>query len=473
MISINILPDEILLAIFDFYVEVDVGVLETKREIEGWQSLVHVCRRWRSIVFESPCRLNLRLFGTRDTPARDTLDVWPALPLIIADYSHVPEGLDNIIAILEHRDRVCQIELTVIASSLEIVSAAMQVPFPELTHLRLKSYNGSIPDSFLGGSAPRLRYFSIETISFPGLPKLLLSATHLVDLRLIDIPHSGYISPEAMVVVLSTLTSLESLRLDFQSPRSRLDQASRRPPPLIRSVIPALTMFSFEGANRYWDDLVAHIDAPRLDDLFVGFFNQIVFDSQQFVRFINRTPKLKALKRAHVDFLHNRAVVDLSSGSRLCVEIACGELDRQISSLKQVCTSSLPPLSTCEDFHISEWLYIEPEWYDTIESTLWLELLRPFTAVKNLYLSETITPRIIPALQELVGSRTTEVLPTLENIILEKLQLSGPVQKGMRRFVDARQVTGHPVAVYLSSRRTTRTWTRTRMIDQYRSFPVL
>jgi hypothetical protein len=33
--------------------------------------------------------------------------------------------------------------------------------------------------------------------------------------------------------------------------------------------------------------------------------------------------------------------------------------------------------------------------------------------------SEELVPRISPALQELVGGRTTEVLPALENILLE------------------------------------------------------
>ena len=78
-----------------------------------------------------------------------------------------------------------------------------------------------------------------------------------------------------------------------------------------------------------------------------------------------------------------------------------------------------------------------------------LELLRPFTAVKNLYLSEEFARRIVPALQELNGGRTTEVLPALENIFLEGLKPSGPVHEGIGQFVARRhwQVTGHPIAV--------------------------
>jgi hypothetical protein len=50
------LPNEILLEIFDFCVDEDAS---EKDDIEEWQPLVHVCQRWQSIVFGSPCRLNL------------------------------------------------------------------------------------------------------------------------------------------------------------------------------------------------------------------------------------------------------------------------------------------------------------------------------------------------------------------------------------------------------------------------------
>ncbi len=100
-----------------------------------------------------------------------------------------------------------------------------------------------------------------------------------------------------------------------------------------------------------------------------------------------------------------------------------------------------------EDLYILENPYWRPRWQDDVENTLWLEVLHPFAAVKNLYLSKEFAPRIAPALQELVGGRTAEVLPTLENIFLEGLQPSGPLQEGIEKFVAARQLTSHPVAV--------------------------
>ena len=75
-----------------------------------------------------------------------------------------------------------------------------------------------------------------------------------------------------------------------------------------------------------------------------------------------------------------------------------------------------------------------------LNSNAWKQL-------KNLYLSEEIARRIVPALQELVGDRATEVLPALQNIFLEEGQRSGPVQEGIQQVVTVRQATNHPIAV--------------------------
>jgi hypothetical protein len=110
------LPDDVLLEIFDFYVDEDIDDEDyepfKEQRIEEWITLAHICRRWRSVVFQSPLRLNLRLLCT---PAKDTLDVWPPLPLIIRNFDRnfddEPSSLGNIIAALEHNDRVCQIQV--------------------------------------------------------------------------------------------------------------------------------------------------------------------------------------------------------------------------------------------------------------------------------------------------------------------------------------------------------------------------
>jgi hypothetical protein len=99
-----------------------------------------------------------------------------------------------------------------------------------------------------------------------------------------------------------------------------------------------------------------------------------------------------------------------------------------------------------EDLYISKYSCYRSNWQDDIENANWLELLQPFTAVKNIHIAKVFVPRIMSSLQELVGERTTEVLPSLQKIFLEGLQTSGPVQEGIQQFVATRQAS-HPISV--------------------------
>jgi hypothetical protein len=75
------LPDDVLLDIFDHHrlAAQDYSVLEPWE----WHRLAHVCKRWRTIIFDSPRRLELRLVYTYRKPPRKNLDCWPDLPLSI------------------------------------------------------------------------------------------------------------------------------------------------------------------------------------------------------------------------------------------------------------------------------------------------------------------------------------------------------------------------------------------------------
>ncbi len=432
MIPIDVLPDEVLLAIFDFYVD---GPQDSNKEIESWQLLVHVCRRWRRVVFGSPHRLDLQLVCTPGTPARDTLDVWPALPLLIQGMISSTSSVDDIIVALGHSGRVWSIELYGFSAwQLEKVLPTMQQPFPEITNLLLHCEDETAPvilDSFMGRYVPRLRYLELEHVPFPELPKLLLSATHLIELHLSDIPHSGYISPEAMVTGLSVLTSLETISLRFQSPRSRPDRETQRPHPTTRSVLPNLTYFRFKGVSEYMEDLAARIDTPLLNGLDITFFNQIDFDTPLLAQFISRTPTFKTPNEASV-FFHDSAVsVILPSQTAVYegpkIEISCRESDWQLSSMAQICASSLPLLSTVEKLYIQTVPWPGP-WKNGIEDTQWLELLRSFTAVKILHVDGELTS-ITSTLQDL-GGRMTEVLPILQNINISRMTSNTTVTRG-------------------------------------------
>jgi len=461
--TIDLLPDNVLLEIFKVYVN------QAPRTQE-WHALVHVCRRWRNIVFASPRRLDLRLLCTTKTPVRARLAIWPAFPIAITgrvDPTSLAVVTDNIMAALEHKDRVCRIDLKHIPNSLlEEIAAVLdsEEPFSALTDVALHSIHKMelvLPNTLLGGSAPRLQSLRLSGIPFPAIPKLLLSATHLVSLQLWDIPHSAYISPDDMVTCLSMLIRLNVLYLGFRSPLSRTVRATPRLLFPTRVVLPALSTLEFKGVSEYFEDLAAKIDAPRLNTLLTFFFNRLVFEIPQLVQFICRTEELKAPNRADVFFHDNFVKFNLFPQAQTA---NCGGLgivlesrvsDWQLSSVAQVCASFLFPLSTLENLAVygsggfSRSLF-GLHWREEVDGAQWLELLHPFSAVKNLYLSSRLAQYVLPALHchDEEGLGVTEVLPELQNLLIESFVLWLPVREDIREFVDARVLSGHPMSVY-------------------------
>jgi hypothetical protein len=80
-VVINMLPDDVLLEIFDFYREDPafhtlVGLIYTWR----WEALIQVCRRWRCVILGSPRRLGLRIVCTETNTHEDIAGYLATLP---------------------------------------------------------------------------------------------------------------------------------------------------------------------------------------------------------------------------------------------------------------------------------------------------------------------------------------------------------------------------------------------------------
>jgi len=461
-LTINMLPDELLLAVFDFYM---CGAHDKR----AWMALVHVCRRWRPIVFASPHRLDLRLVCTDRTPVREMLHIWPALPITVRISSY-KEISDDVVAALEHIDRVREIYVEgLYGDGFEKLATVpgMQDPFPALTHLHLDAYGEApiVPDSFLG-SAPLLRSLYLKNFEYPALPKLLLSATGLVNLCLFD---RGYITPQMMVNCLASLTRLEKLEIGFRSHwhdyRDRRRRPSRHPPPPTRRTdlrpLPVLATLAFKGEIGFFDRLFTHIDAPRIEDIDIRFNRPPFFDFSRIFLFTDLKETFEALDQAHMVVTKDRFVnVTLSSrrgttgGKVLRLLFKGWEV---LGWIQDRGCRSLPANSERMDV-------CNVHAMDRVENEEWLELFHYFAAVGNLYLSEALAMCVAPALQELVGNGvTTQVLPALENLFIEKYQPSGPINEAIGGFVTARELSGHPVTVQSWAEepeiRTVQSWT--------------
>jgi hypothetical protein len=430
-----------------------------------WHKLVHVCRRWRFIIFGSPHHLKLKLVCTSKTPVRKLLDIWPAFPLAVYVDGNEEDEFDDLFAALEHRDRVKKIEIgdPLTRDGLwERMATVMEEPFPELTYLWLGSPSGVLPlsNTFLSGSASRLQHLVLWSISFPSLPQFLLSTRDLTTLNLFDIPNSGYIPPERMATCLSVLPKLESVIIQFESPTPNLERGNRSLPPQTRSVLPSLTELDFRGMSEYLEVLAARIDVPilRFDHLKIVFSNRLTFDIPQTIRLFGHLDSFRTSNltlRFHMPWyssrLHSEAVFfpsDMAPRSLACMgqscswHIRCNTSDGQVFSMAQICRQIL-------SFHSSvESLIIECNFPPRIEidSTAWLELFRSFLSVKSLQIPAILELSIAAALQGLTGESAAEVFPSLHSLFIVGMS-AGAVPQGMQLFLTARQDCGRPISV--------------------------
>ena len=465
-VTINKLPNEVLLEIFGFCMAYPLPPLSHQED--AWHTLVHVCRRWRYIVFGSPRHLNLRLLCMNKRLLK-TLDIWPELPIVVhVDDGELcqPPGVTDVVSMLKRNDRVCKVIIDNVSNPLLEELATVNESFPALIELELVStmvdpltLAPRLSHSSLGGSIPSLRSLTLCGISIRAIGNLLVSTRDLVTLTLGCSPPSGYISPEAMVAILSTLTRLESLHLSFEIPQFPIYGGSRRPLVPTRIDLPALTTFAFDGHSRYLADMVSRIDAP-LDciTLTVNIFDpsQLEFDFPLLRDFIWRTKLFNEPHRADTSFKDHYSVISLFQRKGgvdfkvFSLEIPCYALISRLLTLAQACSLLLLPLSGLEHLSLykSKSDLLSLRWQSEVENAHLMEFIRPFIAVKDLVLEGPVVFSIASALQELVGGRVTEILPALQNIFLQSPPSSDPAPEGICKFIAARELCGCPVVVH-------------------------
>ena len=466
VIIIDPLPDDIFLEIFDLCLRdlTEYSVLSMRK----WVTLVHVCKRWRRIIFASPRRLDLYITCIYRSPAKRNLVYWPlSFPLVI-DYrrratSHGPSSGDddNIVATLTYADRIHRINIYAGSSLVRKVVTVMQKSFPMLTRLELtwvrEDWAGPLPDlppGFLGGSAPRLEFLSLSGVSFPSYPTFLLSASNLLDLQLSEILQT--IPPETMVAGLAVLTRLSTLSIEFDRLTPQPDQWETRSNPPMPTILPALTDFRYEGHSAYLENLLALISTPLIDNIRIKYFMEDI-QVLQLSQFIGRTKNLKDVqfRRAHAIFHYFVFDIELEpelqeESQAYIILTLLGE-DIQVPDVVDVLGqldtmfSDVDHLSAYGDWQ--EWIGM-----DDLDSTAWLPFLRLFPAMEELTLCGKVLPCIASALEDITEEMLTEVMPELHLLWLddgdraEDSDIDGPI-RSIEQFLSFRQLSGRPVTV--------------------------
>ena len=187
-----------------------------------------------------------------------------------------------------------------------------------------------------------------------------------------------------MVAILSVSSKLEGLTLEFRYSKSRPDGENESLLPPKRSILPALSRLHLKGVTEYLEELVTGIDTPQLDEMRISFRNQIISDLPRLVQFMNRTSKLRKREKAHVKLCNGSA--DILFGTlQIFISAPYRQPDRLLLPVTRICNPCFDFLSTVKDLYINITdRNLQLVWDDDAIGNLWLQLLLPFTAVKNI-----------------------------------------------------------------------------------------
>lgn len=469
---IHTLDDDSLLKVFSLYrpLILDESEADNNQFLDGgewnrerwWFTLVHVCRRWRLLVFESASHLRLSLVCARGTPVADMLAHSPPLPLII---DHLDQHNDitaadehGITLALQHRDRVRRIRLMKSVPILQKLIIALDGEFPILEYLSIihqryrrpsieHNMRLTLPETF---RAPHLRHLVLMSFAIPIGSPLLTTMGNVVTLSLNSIPPSAYFHPNALLQRLSLMPQLEILGILFNShfPSRDIERQLSRTPIISRAVLPNLRWFGFQGASAYLEALLPRVTMPLIERLQVSFFNQLTYPIPHLQQFMGTTENLR-LNTATLTFLldHLTVVAYPHKGARmftLVMAIGGRHLDWQVVSTAQVLQTLKTVFSAVEHLTLEYKRHlISLEWKNEADRAQWRELLGAFDNVKTLLVDAELVEQISHSLRPGDGESPTDLLPELQ-------ELSYPArspEKAFTPFVDARQKADRPVTV--------------------------
>ena len=442
---IGALPDKVLLNVFFYFLEVSP---------RDWPKLVHTCRKWRRIVFSYQRLLQLRLLCTHGTPAKKTLDFWPATLPVVVEYGGspgldppAPEDENDIMAVFKRSERVNSISLTITSSLLEKLSA-IKTPFSELEHLVLLSRDTSgssprltVPSAF--GWSTRLRTLHLTRVTFFALPQLLYSSRSLVDLQLYKVFNPWLFSPEALTDALSGMDQLRSLSLHFIP---ITDYIGVSQPFGKRVILPSLTHLNFGGITKYLEDFMTGIDPPRLRDIGITFVDGFISDDSQVIRYIDRIRMHHSYRQAQMLSSENAISISFIQPepyTRIKFQLLCGPLSLQLSSMARIFTQFSALFRDVEDLRIKVTRQSRQKDSSSRSAGRWLEPLNFFGGVKRLHVVGNLSTDIIHALE-----LPDNVLPSLHGLYIPQPGPHHvPLREAVVSFMTSRRLSGRPIAV--------------------------
>jgi len=468
--SISVLPDDVLLEIFDFYRREDAPAWDH----EGWYKLAHTSRRWRNIIFSCPSRLHVHLYCTYGSPVADMLSHSPPFPLIIDYDGRQPlsaKDEEGALLALQKHDRVRYIHLYASTTVLDKLFAAMNGPFLLLEDLELfiehsnadedesegdKPGRPRLPQSF---QAPHLRQLDLSRVgdvTEVRLP-LLTSLISLVHLALVGIPTSSYLPLDYLASCLSLMPQLEYIGLVFEI-YILSDDTAREPtdPPNVKQIpLPNLTGIFFQGDSSYLEGLAAQITAPHITTFNATFYDQpssIPHLSDLLITAAGLRFPIACIKFPGTCIDDPNVAICMASSEQTLgrqsnfppvrIVFPSRSLYAQVVSTGKICAALTPILSAVERLHLgfdgTRWWFPHER---RIENARWHDLLRPFCQVEKLQVDATLWDLSL-ALSPNDNGPSSEILPQLRKILRSD---DARFRDAFDGFIAARQDAGQHI----------------------------
>ena len=373
-----------------------------------WYRLVHVCQRWRNIVFGSPSYLALSLVCTYGTPVADMLAHSPHLPLVIdyfdEDRDFTAEDGNGAILALKQRDRVRGVRLCVPAISLQGLIVAIDEEYSNLEYLIIHRQIGDsrVLEFLKTLQVPHLRHLSLVGFALPIQSRLLTTAVRLITLCVVMISPSTYFRPNTLLQWLSNMPQLERLGIGFFNsiaqgvPGPSIYKHLTDTPIATPVTLPNLHRFKFRGDVPFMEALVPQITTPCLDELVMIFSKQLTFSVPHLVQFINTTETLR-FDSAKILFCNGRADMKLYSRGEdemyaLSITVECSRPTWQVSSMAQISNALGQVFSAVKhlELELEEVHTPSSEGHADVDPTEWCRFLRSFNNVKTLDIAERL-----------------------------------------------------------------------------------
>jgi hypothetical protein len=435
-----------------------------------WYKLAQVCQRWRDVLLGSPSHLNLCLVCTFGTPVADMLAHSPPFPLVI-DYSRndrihrniTAEDEEGIVLALERHDRIRRIRLeTPDFKLLQKFIVDIDKEYPLLEYLVMQPFDWGdgtalkLPETF---QAPRLRHLMVIGFAFPIGSQLLPNAASMVTLCLKVNHPDAYFKPNTLLQWISSMPQLETLVISFfvSIPNRDVERHSLVTPITPHVTLPNLRFLVLEGVSAYIEAVLRRITAPRLEKFDLWFFKQLTFSVPRLQQFMSTAANLR-FDSAKFEFrrdnvyagVYLREEIDIAQIKMipLLIVVSTRHLDWQVSSVAQIFNSLSQIFSTVEYLTLEHNDHsLSSEEHNEVDRSEWRKLLGSFGKVKTLRVGDGLVKELSRILRLEDEEDPLELLPELQSLIYSGIGDPGDGADAFIPFIDARQISGHPVTL--------------------------